>query len=531
MNTTKGIVESVLGIPTTKKLWTVNYPPALPFTPEHFTMGGVLPAVLYMFRWGHRRGKGAFAKTFGKELEDKKMSPPTIEDVLSELAKRNDWFEGFESTTGKTILGDMLLTFCLENKNHQTGRVEQIQRAFATHYLASWIDLPDSVANLRYIPEMLVALLVHQKEGELIQQNSKPSIFSVGSGFEENVLLKLFGNSMQIKGPFKTDLTSDYFHETNDPAHSVGLDQLLTVRIAQACGQAPTKAKGGGESEKIENQYPLAQKAAKDFREDLNVFIQAYGETIPRQAFLQMMESCIALGLTNIYFSTIKLLLEWEQTGVLTEQREQNPWPIFVDCSCGNEHKLRNSAEESMADFLRRFERVPVVMMCLRILDDKVRFIKKLKDSLPKTCPDATEFINLLGSIFHGPHSYSEKILDDLDELCSRLADELEKAEEALEVQELLTGNGNPVARLAEAICLLMGDTIQKAHYLKAIHSCLMIDRPNGLAKRRKVQRRDASGKRTSADARSMVLTNTLLDFLVHRHLRKAAKGKGAAPL
>lgn len=531
MHTIKSIVEEVLSIPTTKKLWTSIYLPALPFTPQDFSMGAVLPAVLYMFRWGHRRGKGTFTTTFAKSAGEK-VVPPSIEDVINELLKRGDWFSGFETEAGRAILGDMLLSFSLENKNHKTGRTEQIQRAYPTHYLASWIDLPQKVSHLRYIPEMLTALLANQEEGEFIIRNNKKSWFVIGGGFGDNILLDLFGTEMQIKGSPQS-LTSDQFIEMNTEGSSdiVGLDQLLTIRIAQACREAPIKARGSGESEDIRNQHPLAKKAANYFCKDLSVFVQAYGKTIPRQTFLQMLESCLSLGLTNIYLSTAAMLFEWERTGNVPEKKEQKSWPLFVDCSSGNDRKLRGVAEESMSGLLRRFERLPIILMCLRVLDDKVHYDSTMRHTLPADCPDSTEVINLLGSIFKGNHPRAEKILDNLDEGCLKLADALQVADEALPVQELLRQDSNPITRLAEALCILMGNKLQITQFLKAIHSCLMIDQPNGLGRKRKIYSKNSAGKRGSADARSIILSNTMLDFIVHRYLRKAKRGKGAESL
>ena len=522
--TPREIVEDVLDTPTTKKLWSSVYTPALPFTPQYYLLGSVLPAVLFMFRWGHRRGKGIFIKTFGKTINNK-INLPTIEDVVDKLSQRNDWFEGFEGLTERAILGDMLLTFCLENKNHFMGRTEQTQRAFPTHYFSSWIDLPKEVSHLRYIPEMLVSIFVEQEEGEYLKKTNRKSYFNIGSSFDENIFLNLLGNAVEIKGEYLTNKASDQFIEI-DEKNTIGLDQLLTIRIALLCGEAPEKARSSKEeSENIPNRYPIAKVAARFFREDLSVFLQAYGGSIPRQPFLQMLESCFSLGITNIYFSTVNMLLEWESTGVLPQKELQRSWPIFVDCSCGNDTELRKLAEESMDEFLRRFDRFPILMMCLRILDDKVTYDRELRSSLPPVQPDATEFINLLGSIFHGSHPRSGKILDDLDEKCLRLADALKEEGEEPAIQEKLRdGNINPVLRMAEAICLLMGNKLQIAYYTKAIDSSLMIEQPNGLAKKRKVQRGGISGKKIVRDARSIVLTNTMLDFLVHRHLHKASK-------
>lgn len=530
MNTAKKIVENVLGPSTTKKLWSSVYLPALPFTPQLYSMGAILPAILYMFRWGHRRGSGTFVKTFGQAVGDK-INAPTIEDVTTGLLKRNNWFSGFDSTVETAILGDMLLSFCLENKNHLTGRNEQVQRAYPTHYLSSWIDLPKTLAWLRNIPEMLVVLLANQDEGNFIIRNDGKSYFSVDSGFEGNVLLKLFGAGMRIKGDFRSNLTSDEFIESQEGNISVGIDQLLTIRMAQSCGEAPVKAKGSGESEKILNQHPLAKKAAKLFREDLSVFIQAYGETIPRQAFLQMLESCLSLGLTNIYLSTAKMLLEWEHTGALPDNEKQISWPLFVDCSSGNDTNLRKLSEQSTSDLFFRFERVPIIMMCMRVLDYQVRNDRKIREDLPSNLPESDSFINLLGAVYTGRHPNAVRILDKLDEECFKLSDALFEEKEEPLVQELLRQNINPAMRLAEALCLLMGDKLQISFYISALNSCLMVGQPNGLASKRKVQLKDRTGKTIRGDARSIILTNPMLDFIVHRHLRKAAKGKGQRSL
>ena len=523
MNTARKILETVLSPQTTKKLWTESYFPVLPFYPNDFSLGAVLPAVMYMFRWGHRRGKGAFVESFEQTIENKKNSP-AIENVVDGLlTKKDEWFSGFDSSTARAILGDMLLSFCLENKKHRTGRGEQIQRAYPCHYLTSWIDLPSNFATLRFIPDMIVALLANQEEGEFITKNDKRSLFSVSAGFKDNILLNLYGRDMQIKSVFMTNLTGEDFVENSS---LVGIDQLLAIRIAQTCGGAPLMAKGSGESGKISNQHPIATKAAKYFREDLSVFIQAYGETIPRQTFHQMLESCLSLGLTNIYLSTAKMLLEWERTGSLPEFHNQEPWKLFVDCSSGTDTRIRKLTEESMTDMIRLFERLPVIMMCLRILDDKVSYSRAMRDSLPAKSPDATEFINLLGSIYANLQPNAGRILDDLYEVCLKLSDAFSEADEEISVQELLKSSGNPVMRLAEALSILKGNK-QIYRYIASLESTLMVNQPNGFSRKRKVQLRNISGKVRRADSRSVILTNTMLDFIVHRHLRKTARGKG----
>uniref|UniRef100_UPI0019545C80 hypothetical protein n=1 Tax=Enterobacter asburiae TaxID=61645 RepID=UPI0019545C80 len=73
---TRRVVEDVLGNYMTSQVWTSTYHPVLPFTPQDFSVGAILPMMLYLFRWGHRRGKGRFAETYGQG------GPPTIRSVV-----------------------------------------------------------------------------------------------------------------------------------------------------------------------------------------------------------------------------------------------------------------------------------------------------------------------------------------------------------------------------------------------------------------------------------------------------------------
>jgi hypothetical protein len=172
--TGRTIVDELLGRGMTREIWTGDYEKALPISVQDFDLGAVLPAVFYMFRRGVRRGKGKFLDTFGEEsarLSQRKRAttskPPQpklvawIERVAHKLAQ-TAWFEGFKGQTECAILGDLLLCFSLENAKHALGRTEQIQRVAPAHYMSSWVDLPESVADLRYVLEMIVAMLADQ---------------------------------------------------------------------------------------------------------------------------------------------------------------------------------------------------------------------------------------------------------------------------------------------------------------------------------------------------------------------------------
>ena len=46
----KEVFESVLTVPVVKKLWTVSYNPAIPFSIQAFDIGSLLPAILFYGR-------------------------------------------------------------------------------------------------------------------------------------------------------------------------------------------------------------------------------------------------------------------------------------------------------------------------------------------------------------------------------------------------------------------------------------------------------------------------------------------------
>lgn len=525
--TAKTIVEDVLTPARTRELWTANYLPALPLTPQSFEIGALLPAMLYMARWGYRRGKGAFSESFGS-VKNGKLQPPTTQDVAAGLLRKlPQSFVGFDDAAGPGQLADLLLSYCLENKGHEEGHESPVQRIFATHYLSSHVDLPDRVAHLRGVPELLTALLSWTTRGEHIEPGIKGmSRFVVGDDLQTNPLLKLFARHMSVRGSQVSNLGSDSFDEA--AANDLGIDELLAVRIAQACGRAPDKARGEGETDRIPNRWPIADAAGMHLRKDLMIFITVYGQQMPRQAFLPMLEAAIALGTTNILLSTAHCLFEWERSGSVPSEKDgaQTTWPLFVDASLGQHKALRGVSESVMSECAARYERVPVILMEMRLLDERAHFDRKLRGEIPSPFPDARPRLGLLGALLHERHERADSILNRLDEECQRLAEALVAAEEAPETVETLKSTRNgAVQRLAQALVDLIGDTQQGGKFRNALGDSMMTDRPNGLAIRRRVQRTD-DDRRSSVDLRAIVLTNAMLDFLVHRHLRKDSKGQ-----
>ena len=527
----RALVDDILGRKMTREIWSGNYDKVLPVSVQDFALSSILPAVFYMFRFGQRRGIGNFLKTFG----DKSGSASQIRRSVNieRIAERLSYIEeldGFNGEPEKAILGDLLLCFCLENVKHGLGRDQQIQRVAPAHYMASWIDLPERVANLRYVPEMIVALLADQKKGESVglSENKKRTWFPVGKNYEDNVLLDAFSQGVIRHGEFSGDLASERFEEEND---SVGLDQLLMVRLAQQLERAPDKIRGR-EAGPISNQRPIAEQAAQNFSEDIRRFVRSYSDLVPRYALVEMLESCIAIGLMTILTSTIELLLRWSDTGIIPEKKMQLPAPLFIDCSNGIERSIRDIAEQSMDDHMRRLERLPAILMALRLLDYHAQDNQKIKNQGIATRPYATEWLNLLGDLLHNRHPEAQRILfrieDDANKLAAEVANDYA---DAAEILGNVDNQPNPVWRFADGLMVLIGSS-SRTKFMGMIDSILHTGRPNGLAAKRATTRGlSGSTTRRKRDVRSLVFTDSVLDYLVHRHLLRSGNKPGGRTL
>jgi hypothetical protein len=516
----------------TREIWTGNYEKALPVSVQEFDLSAVLPAVFYMFRFGHRRGKGNFLNTFGATTGTprERRQAATIERVVSKLVENNK-FAGFDGAAERAILGDLLLCFCLENAKRALGRKEQLQRVAPAHYMSSWVDLPEHVAHLRFVPEMIVAMLAAQKD-EFVKQNEdgNRTWFAVGRGFENNILLRVFHQGV-IRSDEPGSLAgrrSDRFEEKT----TVGLDQLLMIRLAEQLGAAPDKLRGG-EGERISNQRPIAERATRDFSEDIRRFVRAYAGNVPRHAFVELLESCIAVGMMTILTSVIEILFEWAETGEIRKSQEQESARLFVDCSNGVDRRLRTLAEQSLDDLMRRIERFPVVLMVLRLLDRGARYDPKIKALGILTRPYATAWLNTLGELLHNRGEEAKAILYDLARKAEELGEKLEEDyPECAQMLRNVQSQPNPVWRLAESLTILQGRKNTWGNLISLFDSALLMGRPNGLALKRTAMRSiPMMGARKRSEIRSLVFTDSVLDYLVHLHVLPGGNRHGVRPL
>ncbi len=86
--------------------------------------------------------------------------------------------------------------------------------------------------------------------------------------------------------------------------------------------------------------------------------------------------------------------------------------------------------------------------------------------------------------------------------------------------------------RLAETLTYLQGRKNTINNVVSLVDSSLLMNRPNGLAARRRVTRQLVSGEGPrSRDVRSLVFTDAVLDYLVHLYVLPGEDKTGYRPL
>lgn len=263
----------------------------------------------------------------------------------------------------------------------------------------------------------------------------------------------------------------------------------------------------------IENRWPVAVASARRAGDDVAIFLRAYADSIPRKALLAMLEACFGLGLSTMFLDSMQRLSAWSEDGRLLQEHDDALCTLFVDCSNGADADLRAASEACAEERLRGVAHFTYVLAQLRILDMRAR-VRRLHEGFA-IAPDPTAWINLLGDLLHGRHPHSERIHESVEEICASLAAALDDAPGSEEMQRMLTATDVwPIQRLAVGLAQMMGDQVTNQEINKWADSIWRTNTPDGMARSRR--RRDGATRRV---VRSFVLSDVLLDYLVHRHL------------
>jgi hypothetical protein len=136
-----------------------------------------------------------------------------------------------------------------------------------------------------------------------------------------------------------------------------------------------------------------------------------------------------------------------------------------------------------------------------------------------------------LGDILLGRHAESVPILNNLRERALALADKLRLSEDsAHEVAALLeddSGNPNAAWRLAEGLARLMSNSSLWGNLYGGLDGFLNVNRPNGIAAKRRVNHKNPVTGKATREVRSVVFTDSVLDYLVHLHILPSGNKPG----
>lgn len=493
-----------------KGVWSANTDLVIPLTLQDLSIGAVLPAVLFTLRRGRRRGKGWFGQEYASIRGRRQRA--TVRDVADKLASC-PFTDGFEDALRREVLEDLLMEHVLETKNRSTARDSEVRRVYPTHFFSSWVDLPDDVSNLRFVPELIVVLLAGQVEGDCVQE-VEDGHFPIGCNPEQNLLLRPFSKGVRF-GANPAQLDGDGF----DQSVELALDELLSVRVGRGCKSAPVTLASATDG-RVSNRWPLSRRSAGIFRKDLAGFVEAFGSQIPRRALTPMLETLIGLGLWHTFLASLQCAVAWEKTGKVPEEDDQKPFPVFVDASGGTVAELRRESERSVEAVLALLDEANVAMACIRVIGTQARFSRSLQ-SLKAEGSGTAQWLDLLGTVRRGEVPEASAPLAVLADRAETLRQSLVAEDICPPAQAALENHAvrDPVRALGEALVELMGEKLLRSSYLDFLDSIGMTLDSHGLLRSRKASRTMPDGRRRRMEARSVVLSNELLEALVHTHL------------
>jgi hypothetical protein len=186
---------------------------------------------------------------------------------------------------------------------------------------------------------------------------------------------------------------------------------------------------------------------------------------------------------------------------------------------------------ETSYDLARqRLSGIAPTLMYLRLLDFFVSTEADIeRTDIPAPEPYAAEFLNLLGRIANGSHQESRDAEKFFRGKCRALAEailEEDASDERIGTLRDEKSGRRHGHRLAEILMSFLSIKGVTKEFTEVLSSALMVNEPNGLALRRRIQRKVSTGQTKSIDVTSFVLSNTALEYLVHRHVRRSGKGR-----
>lgn len=470
--------------------WREGHRDLFPFSLRWFQLSEMWPCVFDILV----HGEGSQA---GRAREGGQSTVTgTARSIAEGLIRDTRSFDGFEDEEATLVLADLLLCRCLGNAERDADRDAAIRRIVPTHPASGGLVPPGIRERTLDVPQLIAEMLANPdyRAGDLLGKEILLSAFAEGPGPDP-------GHDPTAGDGWRID-------------PGVGLDQLLTIRMALKAGNSPSML-----SPDEQPRHPIATKAWDRFATDINLFVASYAREIPRHAFTGILESCLAVGLSALLADTVQALVHWKEHGRAPEHAEQKPFPLLANCSSETIPRLRLQAEASFDELMAKLRDAPTILMTINLLGRALSCLG-LEDGQGYS---PARRLELLGDVLHGRSPESRRVMRFLVEKTGMIESASARGDRAAIVMPRLEEGGNPAIRLAEGLVSL--DSGVDKRLLLVATSAFGTDRPSGLAARR-------SAKVSRVDQRDVlrqqaVLTDTALDYLVHLFLAQAPDKPG----
>lgn len=513
------VLEDALGKPLVSKIWSANVESLLPLTFNDVDLQAIMPAVLFTLRWGSRRGQGSFVHSYVKE--GSQVSAKAIAEGVLQTGRESGKFlvnPRLSSDVVTLTLANLVSGLCFDNRKSIPGIDQPVQRVYPVHYLASKIDLPEYVANLRGVPEYIVGILtrcgLHRSTVPLpgVLRSLSDEFNTLGVLH----LLSLFASAIDIDSDEATRVanlgnTIESVNETT--AGELGVDELLMIRIAERIERFPSRQKASQTGYRPPESITTRQNGI--FEHDLRDVLRFYGLDLPRARLNRALEVIIGLNLFATLSSYARILHVWFDTGSVLVEGGQRPYKVFVDCSNGQNKEIRRSAEECFGEALRRYLSTVMPAKVYQIVSSEA-MLDRLTN-FPPSGSDPRALLEEAGAILN---SEDHRVISGLRRKADDLYAELTESEEDKLLAANLTQEESPAVGLARVVREMMGAKLLEGNMVQLLDSVLGAGRDERgtsmIAKRRSQKSRGGVSREYSME-RSLRLSDDALETLVHR--------------
>lgn len=517
-------LRQALGPAVERKVWSSNVESLLPLTFNDVDLEAVMPAVLYMLRWGARRGTGRFVTTFARTNDESgSITALDIADKLLETTNSFSLDPAVTHATQQTIIANLVSGLCFDNRKSKLGVDQPIQRVYPVHYLASKFDLPDRVANLRGVPELVVGILTSYGSHKIVQESKPGLLRSVRQDFDTvqtRLLLSIYAGAIQVDEQDSRNATNRANpNEVLDEwrASTLGIDQLLLIRASQCLDRFPPSQGSSGHN--WQPRLPVTERQNKFFEQDLRDFLRYFAADLPRSALNRSIEAIIGVNLFAILTSFCNIMNHWLESGTVLNENQQNPLKILVDCSSGKDRDLRDRAEASFSSVRNRYLASALPIKVFQLINAFAENSKG-EDFPSGETAQPVDLLIAAGEVLlqRTGERLRRRLEDASDDLRNLLLDDRE-------YDTLAIGLANPadlpVTALARTIIAMMGPKTVEGYMSQMLESALGTDgtRGTGMLAKRNTQRSRDGNTRSYRQERSLRMPDSVLETLAHRLL------------